>query len=114
MASPVEQVLTEIGPGISSRTTEKLIAKGMKPEAARQQVSRAKGHVKRLFALNLPKGEKFIYLESQFGTELYWQALTRDLDATKSVSFRLFALSPMSMSCAAISSTARPASYEST
>lgn len=85
MATPVEQVLTEIGPGISTRITEKLIAKGMKPDAARQQVSRAKGQIKRLFAFNLPKGEKFLYLDSQFNTEVYWDALARDLDATKSV-----------------------------
>jgi hypothetical protein len=85
MASPVEAVLTEIGPSISSRITAKLIANGMKADAARQRVSRAKGNVKRLFAFSLPKGEKFLYLETQFNTDGYWEALARDIDATKSV-----------------------------
>src|SRR5258708_3960619 len=85
MASPVEQVLKDIGPGISSRVAAKLVEKGMTADAARQQVSRAKGNVRRLFAFNLPRKEKFLYLESHFSTPEYWEALRRDLDATKSV-----------------------------
>jgi hypothetical protein len=51
----------------------------------RQQVSRARGSAQRLSSLTLPKKEKFLYLESQFGREAYWEALRRDLDATNSV-----------------------------
>ena len=41
--------------------------------------------MKRLTAFDLPKGEKFLYLDKQFNTERYWKALARDLDETKSV-----------------------------
>ncbi len=85
MASSVEQVLKDIGPGISSRITAKLMEGGMTAAAARQQISRAKGDVKRLFTFNLPKREKFLYLESQFSSPEYWEALARDLDTTRSV-----------------------------
>src|SRR6266446_1728761 len=81
----VESLLTEIGPGIASRLSAALVARGLSPEAARQQVSRARGDVRRLTALKLPRNEKFVYLEDQFGSSEYWDALKRDIDATNSV-----------------------------
>jgi hypothetical protein len=81
----IENLLKEAGPGISSRLTDALVKRGSSPDAARQQVSRARGNIQRLSALTLPKKEKFLYLDSQFGQESYWEALRRDLDATNSV-----------------------------
>ena len=85
MRSSVEDLLKEAGPGISSRITEALVKRGSSPDAARQQVSRARGNIQRLSALTFPKKEKFLYLDSQFGQESYWQGLRRDLDETNSV-----------------------------
>ena len=47
MASSVEQVLKDIGPGISSRITAKLMEGGMTAAAARQQISRAKAMIEK-------------------------------------------------------------------
>jgi hypothetical protein len=82
---PVEQLLHDIGPGISSRITAALVERGISADAARQQVSRARDSVRRLYGLTLPRKEKFLYLDSQFGSHAYWEALSRDLDATNSV-----------------------------
>jgi hypothetical protein len=81
----VEELLQDIGPGVSSRITAALVKRGVSPDAARQQASRARGNVRRLSGLTLPKREKFLYLESQFGKHPYFEALSRDLDATNSV-----------------------------
>ena len=85
MRRPVEQLLDDIGPGISSRITAALVEGGLSADAARQQVSRARDSVRRLSGLTLPKKEKFLYLDSQYGSHAYWEALGRDLDATNSV-----------------------------
>lgn len=85
MSGSIEDLLKEAGPGISSRITAALVKRGSSPDAARQQVSRARGNVQRLSGLTLPKKEKFLYLDSQFGGQSYWEALRRDLDATNSV-----------------------------
>jgi hypothetical protein len=81
----IEELLNEAGPGISSRITAALVKRGVSADAARQQVSRSRGDVQRLSSLTLPKKEKFLYLESQFGREPYWVALRRDLAATNSL-----------------------------
>lgn len=85
MSDSIEYLLKKNGPGISSRLTAALVNAGSSQDAARQKVSRARGPVHRLSGLTFPKKEKFLYLDSQFGTEPYWEALRRDLDATNSV-----------------------------
>ena len=85
MRGSIEELLNEAGPGISSRITAALVKRGVSADAARQQVSRSRGSVHRLSGLTLPKKEKFLYLEAQFGRQPYWEALRRDLDATNSV-----------------------------
>jgi hypothetical protein len=83
--SLLTKLLAKSGPGISSRITAALIGQGLSANAARQQVSRSRGNVQRLSSLTLPRKEKFLYLDSQFGSEAYWQALRRDLGVTNSV-----------------------------
>lgn len=53
-------------------------------EAARQKIARAGSAVRRLKGLTFPKGAIFHYLESQFGTDVYWHALLRDMSQSSS------------------------------
>lgn len=52
---------------------------GVSPEAARQRLSRLPEGVRVLYGLPFPKRARFIYLEGQFGTAQYWDALIRDI-----------------------------------
>jgi hypothetical protein len=53
---------------------------GISAEAARQRFSRLPGNVRVLYGIPFPKRARFIYLEEQFGSPAYWDALERDID----------------------------------
>lgn len=78
-ANELEALLAREGPGLTSEFARRLEALGNSPEAARKKVSRGGPKVLRLSGLSFPKNARFIYLERQFGTQAYWDALIRDI-----------------------------------
>ena len=75
----VESVLQEIGPCVSSRLVEALMQKlGLSPAAARQRVSRNTS-IKRLAFLPFPRNARFVYLQADYGSPKFWEALAKDL-----------------------------------
>jgi hypothetical protein len=55
-------------------------AGGISAEAARQRLSRLPANVRVLYGIPFPKRARFIYLDDQFGSSAYWDALQRDID----------------------------------
>lgn len=74
------QLLHDRGPGLSSDITAILSHEGKSSAAARQIVSRLPEDVRVLRGLSFPKRARFIYLEKQFGTDRYWDALYSAID----------------------------------
>ena len=84
--SEIEALLKQDGPTRAAALAEKLAAKtGIKAEAARQRLVRARPPVRKYPGSLLPKREGFFYLEEQRNTERYWSNLLRDLRATGSI-----------------------------
>jgi len=79
--SVVERILADKGPTLSSSLRARLqeLNPKLSDEAARQQIARAGSSVRRLKGLTFPKGAVFLYLESSFGSDTYWNALLRDM-----------------------------------
>ncbi|GEM_PF-240376 len=75
----LQSLLKRHGPGLTSDLARRLEASGLSPEAARQKIHRGAPGVLKLAGLTFPKNARFIYLESQFGRDVYWDALVRDL-----------------------------------
>lgn len=84
----VESLLLNKGPGLSSRIRSELVAKGLSQESARQRVSRTRGDVRRLTGLSFPRNEAFLYHSTQHNTDMYWDALLRDI-TEKSPAYRM-------------------------
>lgn len=68
-------LLRRHGPGLTSTFSLKLQESGLSAAAARQRLSRLPEEVLTLYGLPFPKRTRFIYLEGQFGTPAYWDAL---------------------------------------
>lgn len=80
----VENALKELGPCLSTEVTDFLVTKlNIKPEAARQRVSRAPPKVKRLAHLPFPRKARFLYLESDYASPSYWENLYKAIYSTK-------------------------------
>lgn len=74
------------GPCLASAVTEWLVRdQGITPEAARKRLSRVVPPVRGFPVPLFPKGVRFLYLESQRGSEEFWLALHRDLRSTGSI-----------------------------
>lgn len=85
MADPVEEILNSLGPTLSSEVAAVLSERlKISPVAARQRVSRARGNVRRLAGIPLPRNARFMYMEKQFGSPEYWQRLATTLIANNS------------------------------
>ena len=85
MSDIVENYLKTYGPSLSSEVTEHLVkVLNFSPVAARKQVSRARGEVRRLAYITFPRKARFIYLRQEFGSPLYWERLIEALLKTKS------------------------------
>jgi hypothetical protein len=76
----IVQLLQHYGPSLSSDIAAILRQEGKSPEAARQFVSRLPEGVHVLHGLPFPKRARFLYLEKQFPTDRYWNALTTAID----------------------------------
>ncbi|KQV41652.1 hypothetical protein ASC96_17835 [Rhizobium sp. Root1204] len=58
-------------------------AHGLKPDAARQRVSRTRAAVKRLAYITFPRKARFIYLQQHYGSPQYWENLIEALIRTR-------------------------------
>ena len=81
----IREFLQEKGPSLSSTIKERLRKEGLTDEAARQQISRARGGIYRLNKIKFPKREQFIYLKDQYGLTLFYINLVRALNVTSSI-----------------------------
>lgn len=100
MAKPcrVEEVLKLSGPMLSVMLAEKLETRfGMTNSAARQAVSRAAAPVRRLKGIVFPHRARFVYLDTHYGSPLFFDALLRALrEANHSCHYGLEALASRS------------------
>lgn len=79
MSDLVSSVLKIMGPCVSSDLVGALVKDhGLKPENARQKVSRATS-IKKLAYLPFPRNARFVYLQADYASPEFWSALTRDL-----------------------------------
>lgn len=84
MSLSVKKYLEQNGPCLSSEISEYFVNEiKLKPEAARQRVSRAGYDVQRL-DLSFPKRAKFLFLREQAGSSDYWEKLESALLASNS------------------------------
>ena len=74
MTVNVRDLLSQIGPCLTSRLIEIMVDQGLSSEAARKRIERA-GGIKRLSGVRFEKNAKFIYLEDQYGDAKFWGAL---------------------------------------
>ena len=75
----IEAILMSEGPCLSSRLRARLERAGVSAAAARQRIARSNAGVKRLKGLVFPRGVRFLYHDSSFGSKQYWDALIRDI-----------------------------------
>lgn len=78
----LNHLLAKYGPMTTSRAARLLVEVGFSAEAARQRVSRRSPKVGTLLGLTFPKRARFIYLDHQFGTDQYWDALMAAIQET--------------------------------
>jgi hypothetical protein len=86
-------LLSKHGPSLSSQLARQLAKTGMSAATARKRVSRLGAGVKRLAYLPFPRNARFLYLEKDFGSPRYWDALiTALLDTNSAYGLALAAL----------------------
>jgi hypothetical protein len=83
VADPIARLLYR-GPLLSTEIARLLVKSGMSAAGARKRVSRLGPGVKRLAFLPFPRNARFLYLERDFGSPVYWDALIAALLSTKS------------------------------
>jgi len=74
-SNAVLELLEQYGPGLTTDLAAKLRNSGISAEAARKRLSRLPEQVRILRGIGFPKRARFIYLEEQFGSPEYWDAL---------------------------------------
>jgi hypothetical protein len=79
----VKSILKIIGPSPSSVVKGQLVSNGLSEEAARQRISRSIGTVRRLTSIGLPKRERFLYLDEQYGSYEFWNSLVESHSQAK-------------------------------
>lgn len=78
MSDMLEEILKRNGPCLSTDLAQLLIVQeGLSPEAARKRVSRGCSGLKRLAYLPFPRKAKFLYLQKDYGSPWYWDALKK-------------------------------------
>jgi|GEM_PF-4566452 len=81
----IKEFLRAEGPGLSSNIKNELLKKGVSDDAARQQISRAKGDIYRLTKIQFPKREQFLYLKSQYDSVPFRINLVKAFKTTSSI-----------------------------
>ncbi|MCQ9148086.1 hypothetical protein [Ochrobactrum sp. BTU2] len=85
MSDVAESFLESHGPALSSVVSQHLVEMlHISPVAARKRVSRIGAEVKRLGYLTFPRKARFMYLQSQFGSPIYWEKLIDALLGSRS------------------------------
>ena len=84
--SHVATHLREHGPALSSDLVREFGRQGVKSDAVRQRIRRAKisDGVRVLSGLRLPHNDSFLYLKGQYGSDKFWAALAVALDRCNS------------------------------
>ncbi|WP_338352834.1 hypothetical protein [Thalassolituus oleivorans] len=77
MNAYVVDLLKSRGPCLTSDLIKDMVDKGVPPATARQRLSRAKSSYIKLAGIQFEKRARFIYLDSQFATQGYWEGLER-------------------------------------
>jgi len=80
----IKNLLNNFGPSSSSKIKDFLVADGLSEIAARQRISRARGNIRRLTTIKLPKRESFLYLDTQYGSYEFWNSLVKSHTETNS------------------------------
>ncbi len=75
MSESVDAALRKLGPCLTSDVIARFVLSGMSQVAARKKISRAQSSYVRLAGIRFAKNARFIYLEDQWGTKKFWEAL---------------------------------------
>jgi len=78
MPDVVASALKRLGPVLSTVLVAELVSLGLTPVNARQKVSRSTS-IKKLAYLPFPRNARFVYLTDDYGSPLFWEALTKAL-----------------------------------
>lgn len=78
MDTSPSQLLRTLGPCLSTELVAVLVKEGVAPATARQRVSRSTD-IKKLAHLVFPRGVRFVYLQSDYASPLFWRALVQRL-----------------------------------
>jgi len=79
MPDLIENILSRQGPCISTELAQLLQDQhGLTADAARQRISRHK-NIKRLAYVTFPRNARFVYLQRDYGSTRFWDALTAAL-----------------------------------
>jgi hypothetical protein len=73
--SSIPGLIKRLGPSLASDLVYALVEDDVSPEAARKRISRAKAPVLRLGGLPLPNSESFLFLDGEFGTDVFRERL---------------------------------------
>jgi hypothetical protein len=84
-ASEIIQLLTRLGPSLSSDIGKELQKLGFSDVAARKVIQRARAPIKRLSDIRFPHNRRFLYLDSQFRSEKFLKSLLAAFDSTGSI-----------------------------
>src|SRR5262245_9561056 len=79
MRTDIATLLKKVGPTLSSKIVDELVNTGISRETARKQVSRSSGTVRRLQGIQFPNRERFLFLEDQFGKQIFKSTLSASL-----------------------------------
>lgn len=78
------RTLEILGPSLSTDITEYFVkVLGLKPAAARQRVARSHPGIKKLKHLPFARGARFVYLEKDYLSPRYWEALKKAIYESK-------------------------------
>jgi len=94
LAGQIETILKRYGPMLSSDVAVTLVESAkLTPVAARKRVSRTMPPVRRLAGIPFPRNARFMYLDSQFGSPMYWERLAKALmDSNSALGFGIAGL----------------------
>src|SRR5262245_55488038 len=84
-ANEIIQLLTSLGPSLSSDIGKELQRLGFSDVAARKMIQRARAPIKRLQDIRFPHNRRFLYLNAQLRSEKFLKRLLAAFDSTGSI-----------------------------
>lgn len=73
MTTDFERLLRIKGPGLTSDIIDEMVKDGLSPATARKRIQRGEASYNRLAGLRFEKNARFIYLDEQYGTQIFWE-----------------------------------------